>query len=330
MTGRLNLILAAACTALSLQAQYVVSAKSGVVNYVEGTVKIAGKEIAPKFGEFPEVKKDQTLATEDGRAEVLLNPGIMLRLAEDSSMRMLDTHLEDTHVELLSGSAMLDATQLEKYNSLTIHIQDSTIAILKSGLYRIDMADGRLRVYDGEARVTSPTATVSVRKGKQVRLGAVMLAENFDTKTGDDAFYRWGARRSQTVARANPSAARGANCFATTTNCTGWVYNPYFGTITYIPGSRMYCNYFGECYYSPSTVYAVYYPPAGGGGFGGPGLNAGGLSNAGLASPVRLDSGISDGRVGAASAGPVASGPAATGVSAAPAVSAPAGGGRGR
>ena len=50
----------------------------------------------PKFAEFPDVKNGQTLAAEDGRAEVLLTPGVILRIAENSSFQMVSNSRSDT------------------------------------------------------------------------------------------------------------------------------------------------------------------------------------------------------------------------------------------
>src|SRR6266446_3754532 len=79
-------------------AQSVISARSGVIHYIEGDVAIDGASIHPKFAEFLELKSGQVLATQEGRAEVLLTPGVFLRLAENSSVRMLSNSLADTRI----------------------------------------------------------------------------------------------------------------------------------------------------------------------------------------------------------------------------------------
>src|SRR6202051_1965578 len=81
-------------------AQSVISAHSGVIHYVEGDVSIDGTAIQPKFAEFPEVKPGQLLATGEGRVEVLLTPGVFLRLTDNSSVRMISNALPDTRLEV--------------------------------------------------------------------------------------------------------------------------------------------------------------------------------------------------------------------------------------
>ncbi|HEU0124317.1 MAG TPA: hypothetical protein VFQ91_27555, partial [Bryobacteraceae bacterium] len=70
--------------------QSVISAKAGVVHYTEGDVAIlAGGKSTPvethTGGKFTEMKDGQELTTTEGRAEVLLNPGVFLRLGENST-----------------------------------------------------------------------------------------------------------------------------------------------------------------------------------------------------------------------------------------------------
>src|SRR5579864_3030907 len=88
--------------------QYVISAHSGVVQYVEGTAYINDNQVDPKFGQFPDIKENQVLRTEEGRAEILLTPGAFLRLSENSSIRMVSNKLTDTRIEILTGSAMVE------------------------------------------------------------------------------------------------------------------------------------------------------------------------------------------------------------------------------
>src|SRR5215831_16562499 len=88
-------------------AQSVISAHSGVIHYTEGTVLVGDKVYESKSQEFNELKENSVLKTEEGRAELLLTPGVFLRLGENSSVRMISNHLSDTRVEVLSGEALV-------------------------------------------------------------------------------------------------------------------------------------------------------------------------------------------------------------------------------
>src|SRR5215470_7686560 len=100
-------ILAASLANVPAFGQSVISAHSGVIHLAEGQVSVDGNEVRQKFGEFGDVKTGQTLLTKDGRAEVLLTPGVFLRVNENSSFKMVQNKLVDTKIELLSGVSMV-------------------------------------------------------------------------------------------------------------------------------------------------------------------------------------------------------------------------------
>jgi hypothetical protein len=125
-------------------------------------------------------------------------------------------------------------------------------------LYRIDADAARLRVFDGEALVTSGSDTVTARKGRQVEFGAVLSAASFDSGSNTDAFSRWSARRAQYLATANVSAARSAGGSGFTSS--QWAWNPWYGMFTYVPYRGYGYSPYGWAIYSPVTVINIYVP----------------------------------------------------------------------
>ncbi len=109
---RSSLVLLMIAAAVSLSAQSVISAHSGTIHYTEGQVTLDGTAVQPKFGEFPEVKIGQVLSAQDGRAEVLLTPGVFLRLGENSAFKMISNQLTNTRLEINSGQAMIEVGEL--------------------------------------------------------------------------------------------------------------------------------------------------------------------------------------------------------------------------
>ena len=107
--------------------QLVISAHSGVVQYVEGRAYLDSAPVELKFGHFPDIKQNQEFRTEEGRAEILLTPGVFLRLGENSAIRMLSNGLTDTRVEVLNGSAIVECDQLPKDNSIMLVYKDASI-----------------------------------------------------------------------------------------------------------------------------------------------------------------------------------------------------------
>src|SRR5258708_15380207 len=191
-------------------AQHVISARSGVVQYTEGRVLADNKPVDTSLGHFLQLQENQQLDTEEGRAEVLLNPGVVLRLGENGSVKVLSGKLSDTRVEVLKGTAILEANALSneaKDNAVTLLYKDVTIAPLKNGLYRIDTDPARVRVYEGELLVRTPSGELRLKKGHQVLLDGALVAGKFDPKADDD-LYRWSARRSGYMGEANVDSAR--------------------------------------------------------------------------------------------------------------------------
>ncbi len=207
-------------------AQSVISTHSGVVQYVEGRAFLGDKPVDPKFGQFPDIKQNQEFRTEDGRAEILLTPGVFLRLGENSSIRMLSTSLIDTRVEVLSGSAMIESNDVPKDNSIQLVYKKDAIQLRKQGLYRLDTEPARFQVFEGEAVVTDPSGQLTLHGGKQTSLAGVLMAENFNHKADDqDALYRWSDRRASYVAQANVASAASASASSGGYGNGGYGYN---------------------------------------------------------------------------------------------------------
>ncbi len=242
--------------------QSVISAHSGVVHYVEGKVLLNNEIIDPKFGHFPDVKQNQELRTEEGKAEILLTPGVFIRLGENSGIRMISNQLADTRVEITAGSALVECAEILKDNSITILYKDSSIGIAKSGLYRIDAdsAAPRLRVYTGEALLTSGSDSRTVKAGHEASFGAVIATNKFDVKDTDE-LYRWSSRRDSYISVANVSSARSARNMGGGSGFTGgssWAWNQWYGMFTYVPYDRVYSSPFGWNYFSPGQVGYLY------------------------------------------------------------------------
>src|ERR1051325_12102268 len=89
----------AAIAAIPALAQTVIGAKSGVINWVEGDVFLADKPYVMQPSQFGEVKETMVFRTEEGRAEILLPPGVFLRLGEKASFKMISNRLIDTRIE---------------------------------------------------------------------------------------------------------------------------------------------------------------------------------------------------------------------------------------
>lgn len=186
-------------------AQDVVSARSGMVHFLEGQVFLDDHQLDRKAGSFQSIKEGSTLRTEKGRAEVLLTPGAFLRLDENSAIRMVSTELADTRLVFVEGSVILDLSEARANNTIAITYRDARARFPKRGVYRLDGDTGVLQVYSGEASVEYA--------GKQTQVDPshlyfcwLGLATN---KLGDgteDEFYDWASDRNQVIGEENQLA----------------------------------------------------------------------------------------------------------------------------
>src|SRR5215472_2158168 len=147
------LALTLACASLPSFAQQVISAKSGLLSYVEGNVTLNGAPVDSSGVHFSDVKENAVVRTADGRAEVLLTPGVVLRMGENTSLRMISNRLVDTRLELLTGSAVVEADAIAKDTRVTVVCKNGTITLPKAGLFRFDSEPGQVKVFKGEAEV---------------------------------------------------------------------------------------------------------------------------------------------------------------------------------
>jgi len=264
---RMNRIFATvailAIAAFSASAQPILSAKSGVIANAEGKVLIDNAEVQQSATHFPEVKQGSTLRTEDGRVELMLPPGFMLRMAENGSLKMLANRLIDTRVELQAGSAVVEVDQTKPDYSVAIALKDSVVDLSRVGVYRFDSDPARIKVFHGSAPVEVGGQNVMVGSGRMLALtGGVTTTEKFDVEQAD-ALDTWSRRRSEAMAVANVSGAKYSNgSYGSAGPGVGntWVYNPYYDMFTYMPMAGSMCNpFYGLCFYSPMAAYQNFY-----------------------------------------------------------------------
>jgi uncharacterized membrane protein YgcG len=243
---------------LSIPATAAISPRPGVVNYVEGNANIDGRTITSKDVGSAELNTNQVLTTGQGKAEVLLTPGVFMRIDDNSAVRMVSPRLTDTSVELLRGKGMVEATDLSKHNHITILEHGATTTLVKNGLYSFNADIARVSVYDGEVTVQEDDHTVKVKKGKDVNLSEPLKTAKFDRNQADD-LYQWSSLRSQYVSEANVNSAQMYYANPGYWYGAGWYWNPYFDFYSFVPGSGFLYSPFGFGFYSPFVVpYAVF------------------------------------------------------------------------
>jgi hypothetical protein len=229
----------------------------GTLNYVEGQVSINGQVVNELSASSTQLRAGQVVATGNGRAEILLTPGVFLRLGDNSAVSMVSPDLARTEVELLKGRADVEVDQLYKQNNLLVKINVDETRLLKTGLYAFNFENGTVRVFDGEASVlpvNGQQKPVVVKKGHELAVnGEGEKPKDFDQKASEDALYNWSSLRSQYLGEANvqlASAYEGAPGFA-----PGWFWDAGLYGYTWLPGDGAFFNPFGYGFYSPYYLF---------------------------------------------------------------------------
>jgi hypothetical protein len=195
--------------ALPAGAQSVISTRSGVIHFFEGTVYLGEAPLEPHLGRYPRMAEGAELRTAQGRAEVLLTPGVFLRIGERSAIRMVASDLADTRVELLAGSAIVDSAEPGSGTSVTLIYKDWKVRFLEKGIYRMDAEPPRLSVPQGDAKVSAGAAgtPVSVTEGMYLPFAAVLVPER-SMDAPSDALAEWAHGRSESISADNAITAQ--------------------------------------------------------------------------------------------------------------------------
>ena len=172
------------------------TAEPGAVNYVEGNVQLDGRQLNAQSVGNTAMNAGQVISTEQGKAEVLLTPGVFLRVGENSEVRMVSPDITPTQIEVDRGRAALEVDELHKENVLQVTTGGVDTRIAKTGFYEFDGDRPSLMVFKGEAQVDmGDNRFEKVKGGREVALveNAEMKPEKFDTGDRQDALYSGAA-----------------------------------------------------------------------------------------------------------------------------------------
>lgn len=194
--------------ALLLAGQTVRSTHSGLVYFFDGYVFVGDEQLQQKFGRFPEIGEGRVLRTELGRAEVLLTPGVFLRVDENSAVRLVSDSLSDTRVELLHGSAILEVSHEAANAPDTLIYKTWQVRAPQDSIARIDSEPAQVRILSGTADVSAEgdSAPVTVRRGEVLPFASVLVPDQA-TKPAEDPFNLWAMNRSSVVREDNTIGA---------------------------------------------------------------------------------------------------------------------------
>lgn len=275
------------------------SPQIGTVNYIQGQVSVNGAPVtAAQMGRMG-IGQNDVLNTGVGKAEILLTPGVFLRLGNNAGVRMISTDLAAPRVEVVSGEALIEVDRNIPNARVDVMVHGADAAIVKAGLYRFNATTGDVAVYDGKVDVNFNGQSKEISGGHEIALnGGPLKSVHFDKKSRDD-LYVWSNVRSNYLAEASGSMAQ--NIYAGESpywGGTGWYWDPYFDAWSWLPGDGLFWSPFGYPFYSAGLwpYYGGFYGHGGyGHGFGhgwnGHGGAAGFTGHAGLGSAAIARSG---------------------------------------
>jgi hypothetical protein len=210
--------------------QYVISAKAGGVNFVSGKVSVMRKSGTSGLllaGDDIQIG-DRVTTGDDGKAEILLNPGSYLRLGPMSSFDFVSTDLENLKINLRAGSAIFEVIAADEFR-VSLKLPQTSIVLNRSGVFRVDVlgdGNGRISVFKGQAylgntKVNSGRAATVTKTGVSV--------SKFDRDT-DDPLDIWAKSRAKELTKLNAKLQRDSlrNTLLSSFGQRGWnVYNSF-------------------------------------------------------------------------------------------------------
>ena len=233
----------------------------GALNYVEGQVSIGSEYLTAKSVGSTQLEPGQSLTTKDGKTEMLLTPGVFVRLDKNSSAQMVSSSLTRTEVAINEGEALVEVDEIHPQNDIRVQQNGAITQLLKTGLYDFDAAHNLIRVLDGKAEVQENDHHVTVKGGHELALNdaAKPKTQKFDKKTFEATdLFRFSSLRSDYLAEANVDAARvyyAGGVYGPGWIGAGWYWDPWFSAYTFIPGDGIFYNPFGWGFYSPLWAY---------------------------------------------------------------------------
>ncbi len=270
---------------------FLISAKAGGVNYVEGKVVVAGRNKRSGYllkGDTLEVG-DKVSTGADGKAEILLNPGSYVRLAENSSFEFLTTSLDNLQLKLNGGSAMFEVIADDDFR-VGVKTPKAYFSIVTSGVYRVNVlgdGSGKIAVRKGLAVIENYFEQTEIKAGREaVADGNQVAVVKFD-RDEKDALDDWSKTRAKDLAKVNSRLQRPdlRNTLLSSFNSSRWdmynsfglwVFDPMFGSYCFLPFGYGWNSPYGYSYGRdlwyfrlPPIIYNQPPPSSGGGGGGG-------------------------------------------------------------
>ena len=255
--------------------KFVISAKAGGINAITGQADVhpRGESDWQQLSITDDLDAgDRVRTANDGRIEILLNPGSYLRVGGDSEVELLNNSLENLEVRLLRGTAIVEATGADDLElNINISTPHTKLAIVRHGLYRLNVVPGdatELIVRKGRV-ILSDSPHTKVKGGNKVVFSAtnVSVAKlTKEEKKVQEGIDTWSKERAETLAKANrrindrmlTSAFASYRDWDPFSRSFGlWFYNSRVGCYTFLPFYYGWGSPYGNSY--STSIYNPYF-----------------------------------------------------------------------
>ena len=224
----------------------------GIVNCVEGHVTLDGQALTMD-GSQTAVPVGHEMQTENGRAEILLTPGIFLRVAENSAVKMEEVSDRGVKVEVVRGEALVEVAQADQRRRVEMIDNGAEVRLDHEGLYLLNATPPAVAVYRGKTRVEDDRRVFSLGRGEELPLSgkAALRPRKFD-RSETDAIYAWSARRADAEAQVSEWTTEELLALGNGSPYTaGWYGNPWYRAWAFVPPAGYRVSPFGYGFYSP-------------------------------------------------------------------------------
>lgn len=192
-----------------------ITARVSRVSFIRGDVQIkreGNQDWEKVVLNLPIVEGDEITTDAGGRLEIQLNAYTHIRLAEGSYLKFVGLKDGAVALSLSEGTMNVRLTRFDKETAFfEIDAPKTTVAIQKSGMYRIDagkagMADVRVAVTDdGEARVYAENSGFTLKNGRSatIKIDGPLAGEwdTDDVSRSLDEFDTWSLDRDAAIAK---------------------------------------------------------------------------------------------------------------------------------
>ena len=196
--------------------KFVISARAGGINAITGQADVhaRGESEWQQLSITDDLDSgDRVRTANDGRVEILLNPGSYLRVGGDSEVELLNNTLANLEVRLLRGTAIVEATGADGLElNINISTPHTKLAIVRQGLYRLNVIpNDATELIVRKGRVILSDSHTKVKGGNKVVFSATNFSVaklNDQEKKVKDEVEVWSKERAKTLAAVSAEITR--------------------------------------------------------------------------------------------------------------------------